>query len=42
MNIASLSHLKSCVGIGIDVSKESLSFAVITKDKTYISNLENS
>ncbi|OUS26643.1 hypothetical protein A9Q98_10035 [Thalassotalea sp. 42_200_T64] len=42
MNIASISHLKFCVGIGIDVTKASLSLAELTEDKTYISNLDNS
>jgi len=42
MNIASINHFKSCVGIGIDVSKESLALAELTEDKTYISNLDNS
>ncbi|KGJ90635.1 IS110 family transposase [Thalassotalea sp. ND16A] len=42
MKNSSINHIKDCVGIGIDVSKDSLSFAEITEDKTYITNIENS
>jgi len=41
MNIASIDQIKTCVGIGIDVSKSSLSFAAITKSETYFSSFDN-
>lgn len=42
MNAVSIEHLKNCIGLGIDVSKASLSFAGITADqKTYLCALNN-
>ena len=41
MKIITISQLKNCTAIGIDVSKASLSVAGLTKDKTYIYDVKN-
>lgn len=41
MKTITVEHLKNCIGIGIDVSKESLSCAGITQNSTYKSEIKN-